>query len=53
MGLAIMLAHRSQLTALLLANGTADDLLRLLDYGGKVLSALQALGVEFIDLFRA
>ena len=30
----------------------ADDLLRLLDDGGEMFIALQALGVEFLDIFR-
>jgi hypothetical protein len=30
----------------------ADALLRLLDDGGEMLIALQALGVEFVDIFR-
>jgi hypothetical protein len=30
----------------------ADDLLRLLDDGGEMFIALQALGVEFVDVFR-
>lgn len=31
----------------------ADDLLRLLDDGGEMFIALQALGVEFVDVFAA
>jgi hypothetical protein len=38
---------------LLLADRTANDLLRLLDDGGKMVGALKAFGVELIDLFRA
>ena len=40
-------------TPLLLADGTANDLLCLLDYGGKMLSAFQAFGIDLVDLFRA
>jgi hypothetical protein len=38
---------------LLLADRTANNLLRLLDDGGKMVGAIKAFGVELIDLFRA
>jgi hypothetical protein len=35
------------------AERAADDLLRLLDDGGEMVGAFQALGIKFVDVLRA